>query len=365
MRMAVTFNVIPDEYRLATDDDLTSRIVAMKERLGDRLVLLTHHYQRREIVQLGDYAGDSYKLSKIASQQSADNIVFCGVHFMAESAEILAQQHQRVFLPNPLAGCPMADMAQIGNVMYAWESLNRTLPETRIIPLSYMNSAADLKAFCGRNDGAICTSSNAVRAFQWAFERGEKVFFFPDEHLGKNTANRLGLSDDDVAIWDFRDRKLGGNSSGDLRRAKAILWKGYCHVHTTFRTEHVKRMRQDHPGIKIVVHPECPEEVVNIADANGSTSFIVKYVDEAPPGSTIAIGTEINLIDRLARTYPEKNIYELSGNTCAMCVNMYRTTLNDLAWCLENIESAKPITVPDDVKREARLALQRMLEIQG
>jgi len=363
--MAVTFNIIPDEYRVATDDDLNVRILRRKKELGGKMVLLTHHYQRREIVKLGDYAGDSYALSKIASQQKAEYIIFSGVHFMAESAEVLSQPHQKVYLPNPLAGCPMADMAQIGNVLYAWEMLTKTVPDTRIIPLSYMNSAADLKAFCGRNNGAVCTSSNAVKAFEWAFERGEKVFFFPDEHLGTNSAKKLGIPRDQIAVWDFRDRKLGGNSVDDLKRAKVILWKGYCHVHTIFRVEHINQMRQAHPGIRIVVHPECPEGVVDAADANGSTSFIVKYVDEAPPGSTIAIGTEINLVDRLAHTYPDKNIYELSGNTCAMCVNMYRTTLNDLAWCLENLDTVPVVTVPPDITRDAKIALERMLEIQG
>lgn len=363
--MAVTFNIIPDEYRLATDADLTERILRRKRELGDRLVLLTHHYQRKEIVGLGDYAGDSYALSKTASQQKAEYIVFCGVHFMAEAADILSQPHQKVYLPNPLAGCPMADMAQIGDVFHAWDSLRQVVPDAKVIPVSYMNSAADLKAFCGRNGGAVCTSSNAVQAFEWAFERGDKVFFFPDEHLGTNTANKHGIPKDQVVVWDFNQRKLGGNSPDDLKRAKVILWKGYCHVHTTFTLEHIKRIRKSIPDVKVVVHPECPEEVVNAADADGSTSFIVKYVKDAPPGSTIAIGTEINLVDRLAQTYPDKNIYELSGNTCAMCVNMYRTTLNDLAWCLENLDTVPAITVPEDIIRDARTALARMLEIQG
>ncbi len=363
--MAVTFNMIPDEYRLATDDDMTSRILARKAELGDRLVLLAHHYQRREIVALGDHAGDSYALSKIASQQDAEYIVFCGVLFMAESAEILSQPYQKVYLPNPLAGCPMADMAQIGNVLYAWDALNKAVPDSKIIPISYMNSTADLKAFCGRNNGAVCTSSNADKAFRWAFDRGEKIFFFPDEHLGTNTANALGIPKDELAIWDYRDRKLGGNSISDLKRARVILWKGYCHVHTMFRPEHIEEMRREHPDVQIIVHPECPEDVVQAADASGSTTFIVEYVTNAPPGSSIAIGTEVNLVDRLAHTFPDKKIYELSGNTCAMCVNMYRTTLNDLAWCLENLDAIPTITVPDDVIDNARVALSRMLEIQG
>jgi quinolinate synthase len=363
--MAVTFNIIPDEYRLATDIDLTERIRARKAELGEQVVLLTHHYQRKEVVALGDYAGDSYALSKIAARQKAEFIVFCGVHFMAESASILSQPHQKVYLPNPLAGCPMADMAQIGNVYYAWEMLTKVLPDAKIIPISYMNSAADLKAFCGRNDGAVCTSSNAVKAFEWGFKRGEKIFFFPDEHLGTNTSNALGIPKSEIAVWNFRDRRLGGNTEDDLKRARVILWKGYCHVHTTFRPEHIAEMRKQFPGIKIVVHPECPEAVVQAADANGSTKYIVDYVTKAPPGSTIAIGTEINLIDRLAHTFPDKRIYELSGNTCAMCVNMYRTTLNDLAWCLENLDTVPTVKVSSDIALDARIALERMLEIQG
>ena len=363
--MAVTFNAIPDEYRLATDEELTERIIRRKSELGDKLVLLAHHYQRRKVVKLGDYVGDSYDLSKTASQQSAEYIVFCGVHFMAEAADILSQPHQKVYLPNPLAGCPMADMAQIGNVLHAWDSLKKVVPGAKIIPISYMNSTAALKAFCGRNGGLVCTSSNAVKAFEWGFERGDKVFFFPDEHLGTNSSNKLGIPKDEMAIWDFRKRKLGGNKAENLKRARAILWKGYCHVHTTFRLEHVEQMRKKYSGIKIIVHPECPEEIVNAADADGSTKFIVDYVTKAPSGSIIAIGTEVNLVERLAHTFPDKQIYELSGNTCAMCVNMYRTTLNDIAWCLENLDAAPTVTVPEDVSRDAKIALERMLEISG
>ncbi len=362
--MALTFNPIPAEYRRMSDEELIDRIRARKAELGERLVILTHHYQRKEIVGLGDYRGDSYALSKIAAGLEAELIAFCGVHFMAEAADILSSDDQTVYLPNPLAGCPMADMAAIANVYHAWEQLGEILPESKIIPIAYMNTAADLKAFCGRNDGLVCTSSNAPQAFKWGFDRGDKIFFYPDQHLGVNTCNKYGISKDQIAVWDFRDRKLGGNSVEQLKNARAILWKGYCHVHTTFKPEHVTRMRKEYPDIKIVVHPECPEQVVELADANGSTAFIVKYVSQQPAGSTIAIGTEINLIDRLAHEYPDKKILELSGQTCAMCVNMYRTTLNDLAWCLENYPDIKPIQVRDEIKADARKALSRMLEIQ-
>jgi quinolinate synthase len=282
---------------------------------------------------------------------------------MAEAAEILSSDEQTVYLPNPLAGCPMADMAAITNVMYAWDQLKELVPDSKIIPIAYMNTAADLKAFCGKHDGLVCTSSNAAEAFEWGFEKGDKIFFYPDEHLGRNTANKLGIPRDQVAVWDFRKRKLGGNSPEKIRNAKVIIWQGYCHVHTTFTPQHVRMMREKFPDVQIVVHPECPEEVVEIADANGSTAFIVKYVDEAPSGSTIAIGTEINLVDRMAHEYPDKKIMELSGNTCAMCVNMYRTTLNDLAWCLENLDDIKPIEVRQEIQEDSRKALSRMLDI--
>ncbi len=362
--MALTFNPIPASYRKMTDRELTDRILRMKKKLGKKLVILTHHYQRKEIVALGDYRGDSYALSKIASELDAEIIAFCGVHFMAEAADILSTDKQTVYLPNPLAGCPMADMAEIPNVLHAWEQIKELMPDVKVIPIAYMNTAADLKAFCGRNNGLVCTSSNATGAFKWGFERGDKIFFYPDENLGVNTANKFGIAKEEQIIWDFKKRKLGGNSPEAIKRARVILWKGYCHVHTTFKPEHVKQMRRDYPGIRIVVHPECPEEVYDLADAQGSTAFIVKYVSEQKPGSTIAIGTEINLIDRLAHENPHKKILELSGQTCAMCVNMYRTTLNDLAWCLENLDSVKPIEVRNEIKADARVALARMLEIQ-
>ncbi|MBD3218902.1 MAG: quinolinate synthase NadA [candidate division Zixibacteria bacterium] len=361
--MALTFNPIPANYRKMSDDELTERINQKKRELGEKLVILTHHYQRRKIVALGDYKGDSYALSKIAAGLDAEIIAFCGVHFMAEAAEILSSDDQTVYLPNPLAGCPMADMAAIANVMYAWDQLKELVPDSKIIPIAYMNTAADLKAFCGKHDGLVCTSSNAPGAFEWGFERGDKIFFYPDEHLGRNTANKLGIARDQIAVWDFRKRKLGGNSPDKIKNAKVIIWKGYCHVHTTFTPDHVRMMRERFPDVRIVVHPECPEQVVELADANGSTAFIVKYVDEAPSGSTIAIGTEINLVDRMAHEYPDKKVMELSGNTCAMCVNMYRTTLNDLAWCLENLDDIKSIEVRQEIQEDSRKALSRMLDI--
>ncbi len=354
---------LPKEYRETSVEELKLRALAAKERLGKRAIILTHHYQRLEVVELGDAVGDSYGLSRIAAFRSdVDLIFFCGVHFMAEAAYVLGKEHQRVFLPNPLAGCPMADMAEMADVFEAWEVLENFGGDKRMMPISYMNSAAGLKAFCGRHGGLICTSSNADAAYRWGFDRREKLFFFPDRHLGYNTGIKFGLKDSDMVVWDF-SKENGGLSEEQIERAKVILWKGHCHVHTNFKEEHVFQVREQYPGVKVVVHPECPYEVVKHADAVGSTSFIVKYVNAQPPGSVLAIGTEINLIHRLAHAHPEMKIFELSGQTCPVCANMYRTTVNDLTYCLENFETMKPITVPDDTKTYALIALERMLEV--
>ena len=354
---------LPQEYREASMDELQHRVTASKKKLGKKLVILAHHYQRIEVVAYGDHVGDSYALSKIAAdQREAEVIVFCGVHFMAESADILTSSRQMVFLPNPLAGCPMADMAEMSDVLAAWEELQRFGGVERVMPISYMNTAAGLKAFTGRNGGMICTSSNADAALRWAFDQREKVFFFPDENLGANTALKMGIKPEQIVLWDF-SRDQGALSDEEIERARVILWKGHCHVHTNFTAEHVREFRESYPEAKIIVHPECKPEVVSVADAAGSTRFLVEYCRQAPAGSTIAIGTEINLINRMAHEYPDKTIMELSGKTCPVCANMYRTTLNDLAYCLEGYQDIKPITVSDTVRADARLALERMLEI--
>ncbi|PKK83484.1 MAG: quinolinate synthase [candidate division Zixibacteria bacterium HGW-Zixibacteria-1] len=354
---------LPKEYREATGNDLRERIIAAKERLGKRAIILTHHYQRVEVVEFGDAIGDSYALSQIAaSQDDVEYIIFCGVHFMAEAAYVLAKKGQKVFLPNPLAGCPMADMAEMADVMEAWKTLEHFGGNERIMPISYMNSAAGLKAFVGEHGGLICTSSNADAAYKWGFERREKLFFFPDQHLGYNTGIKYGLKPEEMVIWDF-SREEGGMTKEQLDNARVILWKGHCHVHTNFKEEHVHEVRQQYPGVKIVVHPECPHEVVRLADAVGSTSFIVNFVRKQPAGTPIAIGTEINLINRLALENPDKKIFELSGQACPVCANMYRTTLNDLAYCLENLDTMKQIKVPDRIRANTLLALQRMLEV--
>ncbi len=354
---------LPQTYRTAPKEDLDCRILAAKAKLGKRLLVLCHHYQRLEVVTYADHVGDSYNLAKVgAAATEAEVIVFCGVHFMAEAADILAKPHQHVFLPNPLAGCPMADMADIPDVMAAWRDLQDFGGAQKIMPVSYMNSAAALKAFVGENGGLICTSSNAAAAMKWAFDRREKVFFFPDRHLGYNTARKMGIAHEEMVIWDYtKDR--GGLSDAEIASAKVILWKGHCHVHINFTAAQCHEMRAKYPGIKIVAHPECPWEVVELADAVGSTKFIVEYVHKQPAGTTIAIGTELNLINRMAHERPDLTIMELSGQNCPVCANMYRTTMNDLAYCLENYPDIKPIKVPDKIRANALLALNRMLEV--
>ncbi|MBW1842680.1 MAG: quinolinate synthase NadA [Deltaproteobacteria bacterium] len=331
-----------------------------KETLGKEVIILTHHYQRKEIVDIGHYKGDSFGLSQTAAaDRSARHIVFCGVHFMAESAEILSQPHQTVQLPDLRAGCPMADMADIYIVEKAWEALISIAGTQSVMPLVYMNSDAHLKAFCGRHGGAVCTSSNTRAAFEWGFDRREKIFFFPDQHLGRNTGNQMGLSPGEMIVWN-PEKPLGGNDRESVENARLILWDGFCNVHTRFRTEHVVRMRKEYPEAKIVVHPECTQEVVELADTTGSTSFIVKYVENAPPGTTIIIGTEINLINRLAIENTDKTVLDLHYS---LCPNMFRINPKNLLRTLENIGRENVVTVPDEIKSDARMALDRMLAL--
>jgi quinolinate synthase len=349
-----TWQTLPEEA------ELVERIRAIKAALGRELLILTHHYQRPEIVALGDYRGDSFGLSrKAASDREARFIVFCGVHFMAESAAILAQPHQLVQIPDTKAGCLMADMADIFMVESAWEELSDLLGGGAIAPLVYMNSDAELKAFCGGHGGLVCTSSNAEAVLEWGLKAREKVFFFPDQHLGRNTGNRLGLEPYEIIVWN-PDEPLGGNSPEAVRRAKLILWDGYCHVHTHFQVKQVLKMRERFPQGKIVVHPECTEGVVALADAVGSTGFIVEYVKNAPPQSTVVIGTEINLVRRLALEHPDKEILDLAYS---LCPNMFKINLEKLLGTLENLGEANVIAVPDPVRTEARLALERMLSL--
>ena len=358
--------VIPDRYRQMSAEDLDARILAAKAALGSRLVILGHHYQRDEIIKYADFRGDSFKLSQQASgRPEADYIVFCGVHFMAESADILSGPHQRVVLPNLAAGCSMADMANIDDVETAWEELAEHCgPGT--VPITYMNSAANLKAFCGRHGGAVCTSSNAKRVLEWGLTQGQRLFFFPDEHLGRNTGDKLGVADDAMVVWDPR-RPLGGVSAEALRRARLILWRGWCSVHARFTVGQIAEARRRYPGITVIVHPECRREVVAAADLDGSTELILETIASAPPGSQWAVGTEINMVNRLAGAHPDKRIFCLDPVICP-CSTMYRIHPAYLAWVLEALVEEKivnEITVAKDVKAAARIALDRMLELPG
>ena len=340
--------------------DMIDKIIKIKQELGNQLVILTHHYQRKEIIDLGDHRGDSFGLSQKAAQdENAKYIVFCGVHFMAESAAILAKNHQTVQIPDMNAGCWMADMADSYLVEKAWNDVTAIVGENIVTPLVYMNSDAFIKAHCGKNNGAVCTSSNASKAFEWAFKQKEKIFFFPDEHLGRNTGNHLGIPANEMIVWDS-EKPLGGNSEQDIKKAKVFLWKGYCLVHTRFTTDDMESMRKKFSDAKIVVHPECTQEVVKASDAVGSTSFIVKYVAQALPGSTIIIGTEINLIKRLAMEYPDKTILPLKDS---LCPNMYKINLKNLLNCLENIGKTNIVTVDETIKKDAFIALENMLNL--
>jgi quinolinate synthase len=358
----------PGDLPPASDPDLVARAASAKEALGDRLYILGHHYQRDEVIQFADTTGDSFKLSQqAAAHPEAEFIVFCGVHFMAESADILTADHQQVVLPDLAAGCSMADMAAIHQVDEAWAALEAAGIASTTIPITYMNSSADIKAFTGRNGGAICTSSNAKRSLEWAFERGERVLFLPDQHLGRNTAVRdLGMSLVDCVVWDPH-REHGGLTDEQLRAAKMILWRGHCSVHGRFTAESVADVRERVPGIQVLVHPECRYEVVEAADLVGSTEFIIKTLAEAPAGSAWAIGTELNLVRRLAVQHPDKTVVFLDKDVC-FCSTMNRIDLPHLVWALENLVDGRVvnrITVDEDTAHWARVALDRMLALPG
>jgi quinolinate synthase len=356
---------LPERYAEATPDELAARIGAAKAALGPRLLILGHHYQRDEVMCWADARGDSFGLSRLAAaNHTAEYIVFCGVHFMAESADILTADHQAVVLPDLNAGCSMADMADLDSVETAWEELQDVTDISRIIPITYMNSSAALKAFVGRNGGAVCTSSNARSVVRWALERADKLLFFPDQHLGRNTAYQLGFGPDDVRVWNPK-RDLGGLEDADVKESTFLLWKGHCSVHQRFKVEHVRDFRAAHPEGLVVVHPECAHEVVELADQVGSTDFIIKVVDAAPAGSVVGVGTEIHLVQRLAAEHPDLTITSLDPLVCP-CSTMFRIDAAHLAWCLENLaqgDVVNRITVDGDTAAWARVALERMLEI--
>lgn len=363
-------------YLEEKEEVLIEKIAQRKNELGDNLLILGHHYQQEAVFRFADLVGDSLKLAKAASQQKTPYIVFCGVHFMAETADILANrpdklesrdgQRVRVILPDMAAGCSMADMAAIAQVEAAWEDMSEVIDTERVIPVTYINSAASLKAFCGRHGGIVCTSSNAKAVLQWAFQRGDRVFFFPDQHLGRNTALAMGITEDQMPVWDPYELELGGNEDQAIENSRVILWKGHCSVHQMFRPEHVAQFRDRYPGIKILVHPECPREVNDLADVSGSTGLIIKTVQQSPAGTKWAIGTELHLVDRLKAEHPEQEIHFLSPVVC-MCATMYRIDLPHLCWSLENLREGTPVNtieVSEEITKWSLVALERMLSVK-
>jgi len=357
---------IPREYLAMAPEELDRRIRRAKALLGQRLVILGHHYQRDEVIQYADFTGDSFKLARLAAEQKdAEFVVFCGVHFMAESADILTNSSVRVMLPNMAAGCSMADMADPDDVYAAWDEITGIFGDSaRVIPLTYMNSAASLKAFVGEREGIVCTSSNAPKTFEYAFERGDKILFFPDQHLGRNTGYEMGIPLDEMVLWNWRIPG-GGVTEKQLRKAKVILWQGHCSTHQRFSVEQIERAREEHPGVKIIVHPECRWEVVQAADENGSTEKIIKAVSESPAGSVWGVGTEINLVNRLAAENPDKTVFCLDPVVCP-CSTMYRIHPAYVAWVLEGLLQGKvtnEIHVEDETRKWSLVALERMLAL--
>jgi quinolinate synthase len=352
-------SITVSQKRKLSDEVLINRIRELKEQYGSELVILGHHYQQKEIVYLSDYKGDSFELCQhAAAAGEAKYIVFCGVEFMAESARILARPEQIVIHPDTRAGCPMADMADKFQVEAAWKVIDEIDGAEKYMPITYMNSDAETKSFCGKNGGAVCTSSNSDKLFKWAFAQREKIIFFPDEHLGRNTANDLGIPREEQIIWD-QMKELGGNTEEQIRKAKVILWKGFCHVHTWFKTEMIEEKRREYPGAVVIVHPECTEEVVAASDYSGSTKYICDFVEAAAPGSKIVIGTEINLIHRLAHENPDKTIVAISRS---LCPNMFKINLKDIVEVMENMGELNVVDVSEEIIVNGRLALERMLE---
>ena len=364
-------------YKSLSNAELQARIRAVRAEMGPRLLILGHHYQQDEVIALADLTGDSYQLSQMAAASAECRVIaFCGVHFMAETADILANRPDKlaarggervtVILPDMAAGCSMADMAAIHQIEDAWEQLGDFVDTTDITPVTYINSAASLKAFVGRHGGIVCTSSNAKAALDWAFARTSRVMFFPDQHLGRNTALGMGIPLEQMPVWDPYADELGGNTPEQIERSRVILWKGHCSVHQMFRPEHVALVRKNYPGIKILVHPECPREVFELADESGSTGKIIKTVEAAPPGTKWAIGTELHLVNRLKHEHPEQEIHFLSPVVC-MCATMYRIDLAHLAWSLENLAAGTPVNVIEvdgETAKWSLVALERMLEVR-
>ncbi len=365
-----------EAYRKLDDATLASRIDEVRQRLGSRVLILGHHYQQDAVIAHADLRGDSYQLSKSAAERTdCEAIVFCGVHFMAETADILVNRPEQiagrngsrvnVVLPDTAAGCSMADMAAIEQVEDAWADLGEIIDTGDITPVTYINSAASLKAFCGRHGGIVCTSSNARAVLEWAFAKTKRVLFFPDQHLGRNTANSMGVPLEQMCVWNPHDPRLGGNDSTTLEKSRVILWQGHCSVHAMFRPEHVATMRENIPDVKVLVHPECALEVVEKSDLAGSTSYIINQIQTAAPGTSWAIGTELHLVRRLEQEHPEQTIRFLSPTVC-MCATMYRIDLAHLCWSLEHLESGNPVNVirvDQDTAHWSVVALERMLDV--
>jgi quinolinate synthase len=357
---------LPDKYLGLSDEEMDRRITAARQKLGSRLVILGHHYQRDEVIKFADYTGDSFKLARhIAARPEADFIVFCGVHFMAESADVLCSPHQQVILPDLAAGCSMADMAAPDQLEMVWEELQQ-MGISGVVPVTYINSAASIKSFVGERGGTVCTSSNAMATLRWAFGRGEKILFLPDQHLGRNTAYKMGIPLDEMVVWDPNEI-FGGLEPDQVKRAKMILWKGHCSVHTRFSAAQIRAVREEHPGVRVIVHPEVPWEVVQAADDNGSTEYILSQVRNSAPGSVWAVGTEIHLVNRLAQEVaPEKTVLSLDQFGC-LCSTMFRVSPNHLLWILEELVEGRVhnrIVVPEEQKHWNKVALDRMLSIQ-
>ena len=361
----VRWQKLPISYMRTSPEELDRRIAETRAALGSQLVILGHHYQRNEIIKYADLRGDSFKLSQYAaSQREAEKIVFCGVHFMAETADILSAPHQKVILPNLTAGCSMADMAQIDDVLDCWDDLQDVFGEGGVVPITYMNSTADIKALCGRNGGIVCTSTNAPATFQWALEQGERILFLPDQHLGRNTGLKMGIGLEEMLVWN-PFKPLGGHTEAELSRAKLVLWQGHCSVHTRFTVPQIEEARRRFPEVNVVVHPECTMEVVDAADCNGSTEYIIKTVTEAPPGSVWAIGTEISLVNRIAAENADKTVFCLDSVVCP-CSTMYRIHPAYLSWVLDGLTEGvvvNQIKVTGETAQQARVALDRMLSV--
>ncbi len=357
---------LPDHYLGLSDEEMDARIAAAKATLGQRLVILGHHYQRDEVIRFADYTGDSFKLARqVSKHPDAEFIVFCGVHFMAESADVLTADHQQVILPDLAAGCSMSDMADPDQLEQSWSDLEQ-MGIGNVVPVTYINSAASIKAFCGERGGVVCTSSNAAATLKWAWERGERILFLPDQHLGRNTAYKLGVPLDQMVVWDPNEI-WGGLEPDAVKRARMILWKGHCSVHARFTVRQIENLRARHPGIRVIVHPEVTWDVVQVADDSGSTEYIIKTVSESPVGSVWAVGTEIHLVNRLARqVQPDRTVMSLDQFGC-LCSTMFRVSPNHLLWVLEGLVDGQVhnrILVADEQKYWTRVALDRMLSIQ-